>query len=71
MKKQLFSYYVILHTYETNDKGEKKYVDSQLIIEPKNVLAKSEKDVLFTVTREIPAEFASDPDNIEIRVKGF
>lgn len=69
--KQLFSYCVILDTYTTNEKGEKKYEDSKVIIDPKTVLAKSEKEVLFKVTREIPEQYSSDPDNVRILIKGF
>lgn len=68
--KQLFQYVVVLHEYETTEKG-KVYKDSKIIIEPKLVLAKNEKDVLFKVTREIPEEFASEPDNVQILVRNF
>lgn len=70
MKKQLFQYSVLLHEYEEKD-GNKVYKDSKIIVEPKYVLAKSEKDVLFKVTREVPEEFSSDPDNIEILIRNF
>lgn len=69
--KQLFTYCVILHTYDTNEKGEKKYKDSELIIKPNDILAKNEKEVLFKVTREIPEKYASNPDDIAILVRGF
>jgi hypothetical protein len=65
--KTLFQYAVILHTYDK--KGN--YVDSQIIVEPKTALAKSEKDLVFKITREIPEEFATDPDNVQILVRNF
>ena len=68
--KKLFQYAVILHEFKEGEK-EKEFVDSKLIIEPKFILAKSEKDVVFKVTREIPEEYATDPDNVQILVKGF
>jgi hypothetical protein len=78
--KQLFQYVVILHEYETipglqagavTAQSARQYKDSKIIIEPKLILAKNEKDVLFKVTREIPEEFASNPDDVQILVKNF
>lgn len=65
--KQLFQYVVLLH--ETDKDGE--YVDSKIIIEPTFALAKSEKDLVFKITREIPDEFAKDPDNVQIIIRNF
>ncbi len=75
-KKKLFQYTVILHKYSTvNQTGStsniKEYSDSEIIIQPTFILAKSEKDVVFKVTRNIPSEFAEDPDNIEILIRNF
>jgi hypothetical protein len=69
--KQLFQYVVILHEYELTKTNDKVYKDSKIIIEPKLILAKTEKDVLFKVTREIPEEFASNPDDVQILIKNF
>ncbi len=69
--KQLFQYAVLLDEFTTNEKGEKVYKDTRVIIEPKNILAKETKEVLFKVTREIKEEDAKDPDNVRIVVKGF
>lgn len=68
--KQLFQYVVILHEYDTTEKS-RVYKDSKMIIEPKLILAKNERDVLFKVTREIPEEFASNPDDVQILVRNF
>lgn len=65
--KQLFQYAVILH--ERDKDGT--YLDSKIIIEPTTVLAKSEKDLVFKITREIPEEHASDPDNVQIVIRNF
>lgn len=65
--KTLFQYAVILHEYDK----EGNYVDSKLIVEPKIVLAKSEKDLVFKITREIPEEFVENPDNVQILVRNF
>ena len=54
-----------------NEKGE--VVDTKLIIEPTTMLAKSDREVAFKVTRLIPEDIASghEPENIEILVKSF
>jgi hypothetical protein len=65
--KQLFQYAVILH--ERDKEGI--YVDSKIIIEPATVLAKSEKDLVFKITREIPEEYATNPDNVQIVIRNF
>lgn len=71
--KRLFQYAVILHEYKVSDANAtaKEYVNSKMIIEPKYLLAKDEKEVLFKVTREIPEEFATDPENVQILVRNF
>lgn len=65
--KQLFQYAVILH--ERDKDGV--YVDSKIIIELTTALAKSEKDLVFKITREIPEEYAGDPDNVQIVIRNF
>lgn len=71
MKKKLFRYYVLLHEFDKKEDGSKIYRDSKLVIEPKNVLALTEKEVVFKVTREIPEEYATEPDNVEIVIGNF
>ena len=65
--KQLFQYAVLLHKYDKDD----EYVDTQVIIEPKFALAKSQQDLVFKITREIPEEYATDPANVQIIVRNF
>jgi hypothetical protein len=67
MKQLLFEYAVLLH--EKNKEGE--ITNTLVIIEPKTILGKSEKDVVFKVTREIPDQHAKDPDNVEILIRNF
>ena len=67
MKQRIFQYAVLLHNYD----AEGEYVDSKMVVEPKFQLAKSEKELVFNVTREIPAEVATNPDNIEIIIRNF
>lgn len=68
--KRLFQYAVLFHKYETKE-GVKTYVDSELIIEPKVVLAETEKEVIFKATREVDEEYAKSPDNVEIVIRNF
>jgi len=65
--KTLFQYAVVLHEYDK----DKKYVDSKIIIDLKTALAKSEKDLVFKITREIPEKYADTPDNVQIFVRNF
>lgn len=65
--KSLFQYAAILHMYN----AEGVYVDSKIIIEPTTKLAKSEKELLFAITREIPEEYTDNPDNIQIVIRNF
>lgn len=67
MKKSLFTYAVLLHSFDK----EGEYEDTKVIIEPKTILAKTEQDVAFKVTREIPEEHAKNPENVQILIKAF
>jgi len=69
--KKLFQYAVVFHKYETTESGAKKYKDSELIVEPRVMLAETEKEVIFKATREIDEEYAKAPDNVEILVRNF
>jgi len=69
--KKLYQYAVIFHKYEINELGVKVYVDSELVIEPRYILAVDEKDVIFKATREVGEEYAHSPDSIEILIKKF
>ena len=74
MKKKPFQYMVLLHEYEkdeTNPKSGPTYKDSKVIIDLKTVMAKSEKELIFKITREIPEQFAGEPENVEIIIRPF
>lgn len=72
MKKQLFTYAVIVHTKkESTVPGAPVEYTSEMVIKPTEVMAKNQNDVVFQVTRLIPAEHAEDPDNVEILVRPF
>lgn len=73
-KKRPYQYMVIVHEYEedkTNPKGGPIYKDSKVIIDLKTVMAKSEKELVFKITREIPEQHAGEPDNVEIIIRPF
>jgi len=73
-KKKVFQYMVLLHEHEedkTNPKGGQVYKDSKVIIDLKTVMAKSEKELVFKITREIPEQFATEPDNVQIMIRPF
>jgi len=75
MKKKLWQYCVLLHKYTektSGDDGPKRvYLDTEMIIKPDNMLAKTMEEVAFKVTRMIPDEHASNPEDVEIIVQGF
>ncbi len=68
--KKLFQYTVLFHEYETTEKG-RVYKDSKMLVEPKFVLAGSEKEVVFKATREIDEQYASNPDDVQIMIRNF
>lgn len=65
--KKIFQYVVVLHEYD----DKKNYVDSKIIIEPTTELAKSEQELTFLVTRKIPEEFVTQPENVQIFIRPF
>ena len=73
-KKRPFQYMVLLHQFEKDEanlKGGPVYKDSVVIIDLKTVMARSEKELVFKITREIPEEHAGEPDNVEIIIRPF
>jgi hypothetical protein len=69
--KQLYQYVAIYHKHEFNEEGIKVYTDSELIIEPKYVLANDEKEVIFKATKHVGQYYAQSPDSVEIVIKKF
>lgn len=69
-KYQLFQYAVILHKTET--RGEKtEYVGAEIVKSPTWITARSEKEVMFTAIREVPADKAENPEMVEIKITPF
>ena len=69
--KKLFQYVAIFHKYEKSESGVKTYKDSEMIIEPKFMLAEREKEVIFKATREIDKQYDKHPNNVEILIRNF
>ena len=69
--KQLYQYAAIYHKYDFNEEGIKVYKDSELLIEPKYVLANDEKEVIFKATKHVGEYYAQSPDSVEIVIKKF
>ena len=69
--KQLYQYVAIYHKHEFNEEGIKVYTDSELIIEPKYILANDEKEVIFKATKHVGQYYAQSPDSVEIVIKKF
>ena len=69
--KQLFQYTVLYHEHKKDKDDVDVYVDSIIILDPKFVLANSEKELIFKATREVDEKYASDPDNVQILIRNF
>lgn len=74
-KKKLWQYCVLLHKYtekaSDSDDVKRVYLDTEMIIKPDNMLAKTAEEVAFKVTRMIDEKHASNPEDVEIIVQGF
>lgn len=65
---KLFQYAVIYHPKKTKDDDEKP---SELIVEPKTILAKDESQALMLAARAIPEAFVAKLDQVEVAVRPF
>lgn len=71
-KSKVFEYMVIYHPKaKKNKSGEDVAQKSEIIVELQRVLAKDEKEVGIRVARELPEQYVSDLDNVEILVRPF
>lgn len=73
MKKKLFQYAVIYHdkSKSTSTGSAATEYESKVVIEPKTILAATEKEVLFRATREIDEQYIKNPDDVEIIIRNF
>lgn len=65
--KQLFQCAILHHIVDENGKA----TDTVFVLKPEFRLAKSEKELLFSLTREIPEDCIENPDNIQILIRNF
>jgi len=68
--KKLYQYAVLFHEHENSEKG-KVYKDTKILVEPKFILAASEKEVIFKATREIDDAYAENSDDVQILIRNF
>lgn len=52
-------------------KNEKDTTENKILVEPKTILAKDEKQVAILASREIPEAFLDKLDQVEIAVRPF
>lgn len=52
-------------------KNDKDTTESKILVEPKTLLAKDEKQVAILASREIPEAFLDKLDQVEIAVRPF
>lgn len=68
-KQKLFQYAVLWHPTEKQVKDDS--AKSKLLVEPKTILATDQNSVNMTAAMEIPSEYKTQLDQIEIAVRPF
>lgn len=69
---KLFEYAIVHSPKETKDaQGNDTTAPAKLVIEPKHILAKDEKEVAMRAAREIPESLLDKLDEIEVLVRPF
>jgi hypothetical protein len=69
---RLFEYALLYHPKQTKDQLERgEEPKSEVIQEPKTVLATSEQQVSVLAARAIPADYVEQIDSVEIVVRPF
>jgi hypothetical protein len=72
IKSKLYEYAIIQHGRVTKAEEELgKRPVSSVLVEPKRVLVRDENEALLTAAREIPVEFISRLDEIEVLIRPF
>ena len=66
-KQRLFEYAVLYHPKAKKNQE----VESEIVLFPTIVLASDEKEVFMRVARELPDEFMSKLDRVEILTRPF
>jgi len=68
-KQQLFQYAILWHPTEKQMKDED--LKTKLVCEPKTILSESQQSAAMAVAMEIPTEYKTKLDQIEIVLKPF
>lgn len=72
MASRLFEYAVLYHPKVTRDaQGNETQPDAAIVIPPRHILAQDEKTAAIFVAREIPDQYLSKLDQIEILIRPF
>lgn len=78
MKGQLFQYAILYHPKLAASKvieglgaGEIETKKSELLQEPKSVVAESEDEVRMLASRDIPEQYTEKLDQVEVLVRPF
>ena len=68
MKTQIFEYAIIWHPSKEQDKNGEK---AKILVEPTVVLSESEQNVTILASRQIPEDYLSQLNQIDIAVRPF
>lgn len=71
--EKLFEFAAIHHPKAKSDEDKKagRHPKSVLLLEPKRVLARDEKEVAIKAARELPDNVLDDLENVEIVIRPF
>lgn len=69
---QLFEYAVLFHPNPTKEQVEAgEYPKSQVIVQPTQILAKSQDQVAMLAARALPESYTDKLDDVEVLVRPF
>lgn len=69
---KLFEYAILYHPKVVKDaNGNETQGPDKLLVQPTHVLATSEKEVAMRAAREIPEEYLTKLDEVEVCVRPF
>ncbi len=69
---KLFEFAVVHHGRVTKAQEEQgQRPESKLLVEPTRILARDEREALLTAAREIPVEFISRLDEVDVLIRPF
>lgn len=78
MKGKLFQYAILFHPntqaseiLEGLQSGDVERKPSEMLVQPKWIVAQSEDEVKILAARDIPAEYTSKVDQLELLVRPF